>query len=101
MSGPNPSESEKSQSQKHSIRCGQAKKSTEITNVVGQNQTRPLKSKRIFTVKEKVTKNNFGNSCNTVKINVSSQSHNISLEKILKSDQVEAVETSSSSSSNA
>ena len=64
MSGPNPSELGKSQNQENLITRSQVKKNTELAKFMAQNQTGPLKPKRIVTVKEKVTKDKFENISN-------------------------------------
>ena len=83
MSGPNPSELGKSQSQVNPITRSQFKKNTELAKFVAQNQIGPLKLKRTVTVKEKVTKDNYENISNKDKTNINFQSDNISLEKTL------------------
>ena len=64
MSGPNPSELGKFQNPENPITHSQVKKITELAKFVAQNKSGPLKPKRIVTVKEKVTKDNFKNISN-------------------------------------
>ena len=99
MSGPNPSELGKFHNQENPITRSQAKIKTELAKSVSQNQIGPLKPKRTVTVKEKVTKDNFGNISNKDKTNISFQSANNSLEKTL-TDQFESPGTSSLSDLN-
>ena len=74
MSGPNTSELGKSKSQENPITRRQVKKNIELAKFVAQNQIGPLKPKRIVTVKEKVTEENFENISNKDKTNISFQS---------------------------
>ena len=99
MSGPNPSELRKSQNQENPITRSQVKKNTQHAKFVAQYQIGPFKPKRTVTVKEKVTKDNFGNLSNKDKTNINFQSDNISLEKTL-TEQYGTAGTSSLSDSN-
>ena len=100
MSGPNSSELGKSQVQENPITCSQVKKNIELAKFVAQNQTGPLKPKRIVTVKEKVNKDKFENISNKDKTNISFQSDNISSEKTLTFEQFETAGKSNLSDSN-
>ena len=64
MSDLNPSELGKFQNQENPFMHSQVRKNTELAKFVAQNQIGPLKPKRTFTVKEKVTKDNFENISN-------------------------------------
>ena len=100
MSGPNPSELGKSQTQENPITRSQVKKNTELAKIAAPNQTGLLKPKKTVTVKEKVNKDNFENISNKDKTNISLQLDNISLEKTITFEQFETVGTSNLSDSN-